>query len=177
MTVLKRIKMASPGSLVTAAFIGPGTITTCIRAGYTQSYSLLSIMVIATLLAIVIQYYAAKVGIITQYGISRNICLTVKSKTGRFVACLLVVCAIFVGNCAFEAGNITGAALGLQLLVPSLSSTSYIVGTTLIAGLLLWKGQFSFIQSVLKIVVLLMAVCFLTATVIIRPDLFNIIHP
>ena len=66
MTVLKRIKMASPGSLVTAAFIGPGTITTCIRAGYTQSYSLLSIMVIATLLAIVIQYYAAKVGIITQ---------------------------------------------------------------------------------------------------------------
>ena len=176
MTVLKRIKMASPGSLVTAAFIGPGTITTCIRAGYTQSYSLLSIMVIATLLAIVIQYYAAKVGIITQCGISRNICLTVKSKTGRFVACLLVVCAIFVGNCAFEAGNITGAALGLQLLVPSLSSTGYIVGTTLIAGLLLWKGQFSFIQSVLKIVVLLMAVCFLTATVIIRPDLSNIIH-
>lgn len=176
MTVLKRIKMASPGSLVTAAFIGPGTITTCIRAGYTQSYSLLSIMVIATLLAIVIQYYAAKVGIITQCGISRNICLTVKSKAGRFVACLLVVCAIFVGNCAFEAGNITGAALGLQLLVPSLSSTGYIVGITLIAGLLLWKGQFSFIQSVLKIVVLLMAVCFLTATVIIRPDLSNIIH-
>lgn len=176
MTVLKRIKMASPGSLVTAAFIGPGTITTCIRAGYTQSYSLLSIMVIATLLAIVIQYYAAKVGIITQCGISRNICLTVKSKTGRFVACLLVVCAIFVGNCAFEAGNITGAALGLQLLFPSLSSTGYIVGTTLIAGVLLWKGQFSFIQSVLKMVVLLMAVCFLTATVIIRPDLSNIIH-
>ena len=176
MTVLKRIKMTSPGSLVTAAFIGPGTITTCIRAGYTQSYSLLSIMVIATLLAIVIQYYAAKVGIITQCGISRNICLTVKSKTGRFLACLLVVCAIFVGNCAFEAGNITGAALGLQLLVPSLTSTGYIVGTTLIAGLLLWKGQFSFIQSVLKIVVLLMAVCFLTATVIIRPDLSNIIH-
>ncbi len=174
MTVLKRIKMTSPGSLVTAAFIGPGTITTCIRAGYTQSYSLLSIMVIATLLAIVIQYYAAKVGIITQCG--RNICLTVKSKTGRFLACLLVVCAIFVGNCAFEAGNITGAALGLQLLVPSLTSTGYIVGTTLIAGLLLWKGQFSFIQSVLKIVVLLMAVCFLTATVIIRPDLSNIIH-
>lgn len=176
MTVLKRIITASPGSLVTAAFIGPGTITTCIRAGYTQSYSLLSIMIIATLLAIVIQYYAAKVGIITQCGISRNIRLTVKSKIGRFLACLLVVCAIFVGNCAFEAGNITGAALGGQLLFRPLSSTGYIVGTTLIAGFLLWKGQFSFIQSALKVIVLLMAVCFVAAAVIVRPDLSNIMR-
>lgn len=175
MTVLKRIGRSSPGALVTAAFIGPGTITTCIRAGYTQSYSLLSIMITATLLAIVIQYYAAKIGIITQCGISKNIQLTVKSKIGRSVAYLMIICAIFVGNCAFEAGNITGAALGWQVLFQSPSSKVYVVGTTVIAGMLLWKGHFSFIQSALKLIVLLMAVCFAAAMIIVRPDLSNII--
>lgn len=173
--MLKRIRRVSPGSLVTAAFIGPGTITTCIRAGYTQSYSLLGIMVIATFLAIVIQYYAAKVGIITQCGISRNIQLTIKSKSGRFVSFLLVVCSIFIGNCAFEAGNITGAALGEQLLFQSPSSTAYIVATALIAGLLLSKGRFSFIQNALKVTVLLMAGCFIAAVVIIQPNFPNIV--
>ncbi len=174
MNILKRIKRVSPGSLVTAAFIGPGTITTCIKAGYTQSYSLLSIMVVATIIAIVIQYSAAKVGVITQYSVSRNIRTVVKSRIGRLIACILVVSAIFIGNCAFEAGNITGAALGIQLLFDSTSPTVSIVVTTIIVGVLLWKGHFEFIQNALKMLVLLMAICFLVATVIIAPSFADI---
>lgn len=175
MNVLKRIKRISPGSLVTAAFIGPGTITTCIKAGYTQSYSLLSVMIVATIIAIIIQYYAAKVGIITQCGVSRNIRMMVKSKIGRTIACILVISAIFIGNCAFEAGNITGAALGVQLLLNSSSSAIILVGITILVGVLLWKGHLVFIQKVLEVFVLLMAICFVVATILIAPSFSDIL--
>lgn len=176
MDVLKRIKRVSPGSLVTAAFIGPGTITTCIKAGYTQSYSLLSVVIVATIIAIVIQYYAAKVGIITQFGVSRNIRTMVNSKFGRLLSCILVISAIFIGNCAFEAGNITGAALGVQLLFNSSSPAIFIVGTTILAGVLLWKGHFAFIQKALEVLVLLMAICFVVATILIAPSFSDVLR-
>lgn len=176
MDLMKWIRRTSPGSLVTAAFIGPGTITTCIKAGYTQAYSLLSVMITATILAIVIQYYAAKLGIVTQCGVGKNIQLTIKSKAGRFGACLCVFCALFVGNCAFEAGNITGAALGVQFLFGSSSITGYIICTSIIVGILLWNGRFSTIQKALKLVVLLMACCFLIAAVIVKPNLLRIVR-
>ena len=175
MTILKRITRVSPGSLVTAAVIGPGTITTCIKAGYTQSYSLLSVMIVATVIAIVIQYYAAKVGVITQHGVSRNIRMMVNSKIGRLIACVLVISAIFIGNCAFEAGNITGAALGVQLMFHSASPSIFIIGISFITGVLLWKGHFALMQNALKILVLLMAICFVVAALLVAPSLSNIL--
>lgn len=175
MRLRERVKLISPGALVTAAFIGPGTITTCIKAGYTQSFSLLSVMIIATIIAIIIQYYSAKVGIITQCGISRNIRLHIKSKYMRACSILLIICAVFIGNCAFEAGNITGAAIGLQLFFDAPSSRICILITTALAGLLLWKGQFSLIQNAMKYLVMLMAICFVVASIIVKPDITHIL--
>lgn len=46
------LKNIGPGAIITAAFIGPGTVTTCIKSGYETGYSLLGIMIIAILVAI-----------------------------------------------------------------------------------------------------------------------------
>ena len=133
-------------------------------------------MIVATIISIIVQYHAAKVGIITQYGISGNIRLTITSKVGRFITAFLVICAIFIGNCAFEVGNITGAALGVKLMFGSPSLSFYIVCTTVIVGVLLWQGKLSVIQNILKIVVILMTICFIIAAAIMRPDLSDIIR-
>ena len=113
----KYLKNIGPGAIITAAFIGPGTITTCIKSGYETGYSLLGIMIVAILVAITIQIFAAKIGIITQIGISRNIRENIHSKIGKAFSYFMIVIGIFVGNSAFEAGNITGAVIGLTGII------------------------------------------------------------
>lgn len=169
-----RIKRASPGSLVTAAFIGPGTITTCIKAGYTRSYSLLPIMIVAAIVAIFIQFFAAKVGLITQTGLSRTITRHINSKILKYISCIFIICAIFIGNCAFEAGNITGAALGIQMLLGFNDSAVFVIFIAMIVAILLWIGKFEWLQTVLKIVVFIMAGCLFIAAILIRPSIWNI---
>ena len=44
-----------PGFLVTAAFIGPGTVTTCSLAGANFGYALLYSLVFATVTTIILQ--------------------------------------------------------------------------------------------------------------------------
>ena len=44
-----------PAALVTAAFIGPGTLTLCIMAGVQHGYSLLWAMLLSTFITIFIQ--------------------------------------------------------------------------------------------------------------------------
>ena len=125
MSIIERIKRASPAAIVTAAFIGPGTITTCIKAGYTHSFELLPIMFIATIVSVFIQIFAAKIGIITQSGLSKNIMDCCNNNCLKAFFAIIITCAILIGNCAFEAGNITGAALGRQMFFNDSTGYNY----------------------------------------------------
>ncbi|MEZ4997546.1 MAG: divalent metal cation transporter [Bacteroidales bacterium] len=58
-----------PQSLVTAAFIGPGTITTCTLAGASFGYALLWGMVFSVAATIILQEMAARLGIISRNGL------------------------------------------------------------------------------------------------------------
>lgn len=58
-----------PGALVTAAFIGPGTITTCTLAGAKFGYALLWGMVFSVLATIILQEMAARLRIISKNGL------------------------------------------------------------------------------------------------------------
>lgn len=52
-TLLKRLKNIGPGALVAAAFIGPGTVTTCTLSGANYGYTLVWAIVFATVATIV----------------------------------------------------------------------------------------------------------------------------
>ena len=58
-----------PGAMVTAAFVGPGTVTTSTLAGASFGYALLWALVFATLATIVLQEMSARLGVITQKGL------------------------------------------------------------------------------------------------------------
>ena len=63
-------KNIGPGTLVAAAFIGPGTVTVCTQAGVKFGYALLWAMLVSTIATIVLQEYSARIGLITGKGIS-----------------------------------------------------------------------------------------------------------
>jgi manganese transport protein len=162
-----------PGALVTAAFIGPGTITTCSLAGARFGYALLWGMVFSVLATIILQEMAARLGIITHTGLGEALRRQFTTPATRIITAVMVISAIAIGNAAFETGNILGASIGLQsLLLPKeLPVRFWAALTGAAAFLLLLAGSYKLIEKVLVALVIIMSLTFLTTAIIISPHL------
>jgi len=171
--MLRRIKKIGPGAFVVAAFIGPGTVTTCTLAGANYGFALLWAIVFATVATIVLQEMAARLGVVTQQGLGESLRHIFANSPARWPLFILITLALYMGNAAYEAGNVSGAALGLQAVFDSDASVFrwYVVGISVAAGFLLWQGTYRHIERILLALVALMALSFVTTFVIVRPDI------
>ncbi len=166
-----------PGSFVTAAFIGPGTIATCSMAGARFGYSLLWGLTFSVIATVVLQEMSARLGIVTQSGLGEALRKQFGSRKVRIVTAILVISAIGIGNAAFETGNILGASLGLHVLLPFKGINVRLVAliTGLLAFLLLYAGSYRVIEKVLIALVILMSITFITTAVIVAPQVKEIL--
>ncbi|HMP31676.1 MAG TPA: divalent metal cation transporter, partial [Saprospiraceae bacterium] len=98
-----------PGAMVTAAFIGPGTVTTCINAGFTSGYTLMWALIFATLATIVLQEMVLHITVIGKESVDKQLQLLFRSDIWKIVLRILIFSAIVIGNSAYQAGNLTGA--------------------------------------------------------------------
>ncbi|NER13926.1 divalent metal cation transporter [Leptobacterium flavescens] len=163
-------KNIGPGTLVAAAFIGPGTITVCTITGVSFGNALLWAMALSIIATIVLQEMAARLGIITQKGLADVIKEQIKSPLLRKMAVFLILSAIVIGNAAYEAGNIGGASLGMEAMFGSESGLyPYIIGGA--AFLLLYFGNYKILERSLVFLVLVMSFSFLLTAIITKPDL------
>ena len=176
------IKNIGPGTVIAAAFIGPGTITMCSIAGAKYGLDLMWALLFSLLVTTILQLTAAKIGLITQKGLSANLLESFDSQTFKYLAIALVLSAILVGNTAYQAGNISGGVLGVSSIFGQLSYSftgfninfySIIVG--FLAFVILFTGNRRFIERVLIGLVLLMSLAFLTSAIIVQPDFILII--
>ena len=176
-------KNSGPGTLVAAAFIGPGTVTLCTLAGVNFGFHLLWAMVLSIIATIVLQEMASRLGIISQKGLSEVIRSEIKHPIINKLILLLILSAIVVGNASYEAGNISGGILGLETITGefrivlgnySLNILSFVVG--IIAFTLLYIGSYKFLERVLVMLVLIMSLSFLITAFLTKPDIFNILE-
>jgi len=173
--MFKWYKNIGPGTLVAAAFIGPGTVTMCTIAGARFGFALLWAMVLSIFATIFLQEMAARVGIITQKDLAAVIREQISSPLLKKLAVLLILGAIVIGNTAYEAGNISGAALGLTAIFGA-SFTSYypiIIGG--IAFVLLSFGNYKILERSLIALVLLMSFSFIISAIITKPDIIALL--
>ncbi|MCP5147894.1 MAG: Nramp family divalent metal transporter [Pseudomonadales bacterium] len=157
-----------PGLLVTAAFIGPGTVTTASIAGAQFGFALLWALLFSVLATILLQEMASRLGLVTRQGLSEVLRSTYRDSWLGTAAILLVVAAVGIGNAAYQAGNITGAALGLQS-VSGIDLHWWALAVGLFAGALLASGIYQLIEKLLIALVLLMSVVFLMTLLMVRP--------
>lgn len=164
-----------PGVLVAAAFIGPGTITACTIAGVGFGYALLWAMLLSILATIILQEMSARVGIITQKGLAEVIREELKVSWLRYLIMTVILSAIVIGNTAYEAGNISGATMGLEVLagVDYAPLYPWIIG--LIAFLLLYLGSYKTLEKVFISLVLMMSVSFLLTAILTKPDIKEVL--
>ena len=113
---MKWLRSFGPGVLVTAAFIGPGTVTTASVAGARFGYTLLWAIAFSVFAAIVLQEMSARMGLVTRRGLGEALRSTFARTGPRVAVSALVIAAIAVGNGAYQMGNITGASIGLEAL-------------------------------------------------------------
>ena len=176
-------KNIGPGTLVAAAFIGPGTVTLCTLAGVNFGFNLLWAMLLSIIATIVLQEMAARLGIISQKGLSEVIREEIKSPFLRHCITILILSAVVVGNASYEAGNISGGILGLEGVLGkygiaigtiSINLMSLLIG--FIAFILLYIGNYKFLEKALISLVLLMSVSFIATAILTKPNLSEILN-
>ncbi len=161
-----------PGALVAAAFIGPGTVTACTLAGANFGYALVWALVFATLATIVFQEMAARLGIGAGMGLGEALVSKDMPRAFRWAAAALVLVALAMGNAAYEAGNLTGGALGLLALAdqPQLGQRAGVAVICVIAGAALMIGRYKLLENLLIALVLIMSLAFAASLLLVRPD-------
>lgn len=157
------------GYIIAAAFIGPGTVTTASLAGAQFGFHLVWALLFSVIATIVLQDMSVRLGFATGKGMSEALHHQFKRPWVKYPLILLVVAAIGIGNAAYESGNLTGAALGLNGIVSlGIGTWGGIMG--LIAAMLLWWGKYRIIESVLVALVGLMALVFAVTFAVSEPD-------
>ncbi len=169
-----RIKNVGPGALVAAAFIGPGTVTSCSVSGASAGYTLLWAMLLSVISVIIMQSMAARLGIVSGMGLGEALRTKFTASGARILIAILVIAAVFIGNIAYETGNLTGSILGIQAAIPSANTPTVKIVLALILGviafILLYSGSYQVVENILTALVVLMGVIFLICAFAAKPD-------
>ena len=169
-----RIKNVGPGALVAAAFIGPGTVTSCSVSGASAGYTLLWAMLLSVISVIIMQSMAARLGIVSGMGLGEALRTKFTGVGARILICILVIAAVFVGNIAYETGNLTGSILGIQAAIPATDNmTAKIILALVLGGIafvLLFSGSYKRVENILTILVVVMGVIFLICAFAAKPE-------
>ena len=166
----KRLKQVGPGAVVAAAFIGPGTVTTCTVSGASYGYTLLWALLFSTISVIILQSMASKLGIVKKVGLGEALREKYTGKGVRILLAILVIGAVFIGNVAYETGNISGGILGLQAIRPDTSKIMWAIIVFAVAAGLLLSGKYDIVEKVLTALVVLMGVLFLITAIAVNPN-------
>ncbi|MEM6300168.1 MAG: Nramp family divalent metal transporter [Pseudomonadota bacterium] len=159
-----------PGLLVTAAFVGPGTIATASSAGANFGYSLAWALLFSVAATVILQEMSVRQAIVTKNGLAA----TMREALGRNVlgrgVLLLVVAAVGVGNAAYESGNIAGAALAISQLAEGKQALwATLIGV--LAGCFLFAPAYRQLEVALIVLVLAMSAVFLSSAFVLGVDL------
>lgn len=158
---------SGPGALVAVGYMDPGNWVTSIGGGSQFGYLLLSVILISSLTAMLLQYMTAKLGIVTGMDLAQATRAHTGRKTG-FVLWIVTELAIM----ATDVAEVIGAAIALHLLF-GMPLVVGVILTVLDVFLLLLLLQIGFrkIEAIVVTLILTIMVVFIYEVVIAQPDL------
>jgi manganese transport protein len=169
MTIRSRLLSILFWSVIAAAFIGPGTVTTAASAGSSFAYTLLWALVFSTIACLVLQEASARITVVSGHNLGQALARQYGGTAARMVP-PFVMGAIVLGCAAYQAGNILGAVAGLELVVgwPRRVITGAI---GIFAFAVLWLGSTRVVANLLGLIVAVLGISFLSAAVALRPPI------
>ena len=168
-----RIPKPGTGMMVAAAFIGPGTITVCTKAGASYGMALLWALLFSAVATIILQSMVVRLTLASGKTLAENVQKGFENKAVKVTVSILIIAAIFLGGIAYESGNIAGAALALQSYFGnhSISADTHNINIFgifigLLAIIVLYIGKYKIIERVLIGLVIVMSLVFITTAII-----------
>lgn len=164
-----------PGLLVTAAFIGPGTITTASVAGANFGFALIWTLLFSVIATILLQSMAARLGVATGQDLAQALRAHIETPLFKSLAIFLVISAIGVGSAAYEAGNLSGASMGLIEIFPHVNAQLWTPLIAFLSAVLLYSGKHKVVENALILLVILMSLVFISTLVMAAPSLSDVL--
>lgn len=164
-----------PGLLVTAAFIGPGTITTASVAGANFGFALIWTLLFSVIATILLQSMAARLGVATGQDLAQALRAHIKTPYLKALASFLVISAIGVGSAAYEAGNLSGASMGLVGIFPGVSAQIWTPLIAVCSAILLYSGKHKVVENALILLVILMSLVFISTLIMAAPPMAKVL--
>ncbi len=158
--------MLGPALVASVAYVDPGNFATNIQGGAAFGYLLVWVVVVANLVAMVVQALAAKLGLVTGSSLPELI---------RDHAPQPIVIAAWLGAetvaMATDLAELLGAALGLQLLTGiSLLPGTLVCGAATCVVLLLQQRGMSLFEALIGALVGVIAISYVVETVMGKSD-------
>lgn len=179
--MLKKIKNIGPGLIITSAFIGPGTVTLCSLSGIEFGYSLIWCVIFSILATCYLQELSSRLGIISRKGLG-DVLKANKNQLIKNSSYLLIVLSLFIGNTAYESGNISGTVMGLETFLgsgiinnssASVNIYSILIGIILVGIILV--GSYNVFEKLLIGLVFIMSITFIITAILSKPSLGDLI--
>ena len=180
---MKKIKINfGPGFIITSAFIGPGTITLCTLSGIDFGYSLLWCIIFSIIATSYLQELSSRLGIISRLGLGDIFKSNVNSSV-KNIFFVLVFMSLFIGNSAYESGNISGTVMGLETFLGSgmiktfgieFNYISILISIILIT--IISYGNYKSFEIILVMLVFIMSATFIITAFLTKPDLNLILN-
>ena len=152
----KAFAFAGPGYLVAVGYMDPGNWATDLGGGSKFGYTLLSVVLLSSLMATLLQALSAKLGIVTGRDLAQA-CREQYSRRATFV--LWILCEIAIAAC--DLAEVLGSAVALKLLfgLPLLLGVLITAFDVLIVLALQGRG-FRLIEAFVITLIATIAVCF-----------------
>ncbi|MFC6260126.1 Nramp family divalent metal transporter [Levilactobacillus fujinensis] len=157
---------SGPGALVAVGYMDPGNWSTSITGGQNFQYLLMSVILMSSLIAMLLQYMAAKLGIVSQMDLAQAIRARTSKSLG-IVLWLLTELAIM----ATDIAEVIGAAIALYLLfhIPLVIAVFITVFDVLLL-LLLTKVGFRKIEAIVVCLIMVILFVFVYQVALSNPD-------
>ncbi|MDK1717710.1 Nramp family divalent metal transporter [Dellaglioa algida] len=161
---------SGPGALVAVGYMDPGNWITSIIGGAQYRYLLLSVVIFSGLIAMLMQYMAAKLGVVTRMDLAQAI----RDHTNKPVGFLLWIMTE-LAIMATDIAEVIGGAIALQLLfgIP-LTMGVMITILDVFLLLLLTKLGFRTIEAIVATLIASILIIFLYLVALSKPSLAGI---
>jgi manganese transport protein len=163
----KLFAFMGPGLMVAVGYMDPGNWATDLAGGSRFGYTLLSVILISSLAAILLQHLSLKLGVVT----GRDLAQACRDHYSRsFSIILWVLAEIAIAAC--DLAEVIGSAVALNLLfhIPLVVGVVITTLDVLIVLFLQNKG-FRYIESLVAGLILLITLCFVYELVVSRPEM------
>ena len=158
---------SGPGALVAVGYMDPGNWITSIGGGAQYGYLLMSVILISSLIAMMLQYMSAKLGIVTGLDLAQATRLHTSKRVG-YALWISAELAIM----ATDIAEVIGGAIALRLLfgIPLVVGVMLTVLDVLIL-LLLTKLGFRKIEAIVATLITVILVVFIYEVALAKPEM------